>query len=220
MKAGSDNVWVNNVWELLTKNSVVCYSRVRRWGILKCVHIAPCYSPSVFWIICYFLYVFVHIFFVFFPHMCFPFSVSINSRLASSLGNLYAASDDESKMTSLSSRTGFSVSQISSHLNGSLQLPRRNNHELNNNLYNRSSNNGNNLSSQTSFHSTVTDEYASSLLYGPYSSSSTIPESINSCKLAVTTTLSGIWPILIFLDSLSEAVAKRNLKLAWFSDFL
>uniref|UniRef100_A0A669R008 Cell division cycle 14A n=1 Tax=Phasianus colchicus TaxID=9054 RepID=A0A669R008_PHACC len=119
-------------------------------------------------------------------------SVSINSRLASSLGNLYAASDDESKMTSLPSRTGFSVSQISSHLNGSLQLPRRNNHELNNNLYNRSSNNGNNLSSQTSFHSTVTDEYASSLLYGPYSSSSTIPESINSCKLAVTTTLSGI----------------------------
>ncbi|OXB66164.1 hypothetical protein ASZ78_012963 [Callipepla squamata] len=109
-------------------------------------------------------------------------SVSINSRLASSLGNLYAASDDdESKMTSLSTRTGFSVSQISSHLNGSLQLPRRNNHELNNNLYNRSSNNGNNLSSQTSFHSTMTDEYASSLLYGPYSSSSTIPESINSC---------------------------------------
>uniref|UniRef100_A0A8V0ZU24 protein-tyrosine-phosphatase n=1 Tax=Gallus gallus TaxID=9031 RepID=A0A8V0ZU24_CHICK len=108
-------------------------------------------------------------------------SISINSRLASSLGNLYAASDDdESKMTSLSSRTGFSVSQISSHLNGSLQLPRRNNHELNNNLYNRSSNNGNNLSSQTSFHSTVTDEYAPSLLYGPYSSSSTIPESINS----------------------------------------
>ncbi|NXC49712.1 CC14A phosphatase, partial [Penelope pileata] len=108
-------------------------------------------------------------------------SVSINSRLASSLGNLYAASDDdESKMTSLSSRTGFSVSQISSHLNGSLQLPHRNNHELNNNLYNRSSNSGNNLSSQTSFHSTVTDEYASSLLYGPYSSSSTIPESINS----------------------------------------
>ncbi|NXI61790.1 CC14A phosphatase, partial [Anseranas semipalmata] len=108
-------------------------------------------------------------------------SVSINSRLASSLGNLYAASDDdETKMTSSSSRTGFSVSQISSHLNGSLQLPRRNNHELNNNLYNRSSSSGNNLSSQTSFHSAVTDEYASTLLYGPYSSSSTIPESINS----------------------------------------
>ncbi|XP_009956407.1 PREDICTED: dual specificity protein phosphatase CDC14A isoform X1 [Leptosomus discolor] len=108
-------------------------------------------------------------------------SVSINSRLASSLGNLYAASDDdESKMTSSSSRTGFSVSHISSHLNGSFQLPHRNNHELNNNLYNRNSSSGNNLSSQTSFHSTVADEYASAFLYGPYSSSSTIPESINS----------------------------------------
>ncbi|NWQ98933.1 CC14A phosphatase, partial [Burhinus bistriatus] len=115
-------------------------------------------------------------------------SVSVNSRLASSLGNLYAASDDdESKMTSSSSRTGFSVSQISSHLNGSLQLPHRNNHELNNNLYNRNSSSGNNLSSQTSFHSDVTDEYTSTCLYGPYNSSSTIPESINSCKFIVTT---------------------------------
>ncbi|NXK09812.1 CC14A phosphatase, partial [Herpetotheres cachinnans] len=115
-------------------------------------------------------------------------SVSINSRLASSLGNLYAASDDdESKMTSSSSRTGFSVSHISSHLNGSLQLPHRNNDELNNNLYNRNSSSGNNLSSQTSFHSAVTDEYASTFLYGSYNSSSTIPESINSCKFIVTT---------------------------------
>ncbi|KFV51916.1 Dual specificity protein phosphatase CDC14A, partial [Gavia stellata] len=109
-------------------------------------------------------------------------SVSVNSRLASSLGNLYAASDDddESKMTSLSSRTGFSVTQISSHLNGSLQLPHRNNPELNNNLYNRNSSSGNNLSSQTSFHSTVTNEFASTFLYGPYNSSSTVAESINS----------------------------------------
>ncbi|KAM6128735.1 LOW QUALITY PROTEIN: dual specificity protein phosphatase CDC14A [Phoenicopterus ruber ruber] len=91
-------------------------------------------------------------------------SVSINSRLASSLGNLYAASDDdESKMTSSSSRTGFSVSQISSHLNGSLQLPHRNNHELNN-LYNRNTSSGNNLSSQTSFHSAVTDEHQPSFM--------------------------------------------------------
>ncbi|NWV24802.1 CC14A phosphatase, partial [Origma solitaria] len=106
-------------------------------------------------------------------------SVSINSRLASSLGNLYAASDDdESKLTSSSSRTGFSVSHISSHLNGSLQLPRRKNHELNNNLYNRNSSSGNNLSSQSSFHSAVTDEYAPTFLYGPYNSSSSIPESI------------------------------------------
>ncbi|NXM03785.1 CC14A phosphatase, partial [Tyrannus savana] len=115
-------------------------------------------------------------------------SVSINSRLASSLGNLYAASDDdESKLTSSCSRTGFSVSHISSHLKGSLQLPPRNARELNNNLYNRSSSSGNNLSSQSSLHSAVTDEYAAAFLYGPYSSSSTIPESINSCKFILTT---------------------------------
>ncbi|NXN99903.1 CC14A phosphatase, partial [Rhinopomastus cyanomelas] len=106
-------------------------------------------------------------------------SVSIHSRLASSLGNLYAASDDdeeeESKMP-LFSRTGFSVH----HLNGSLQLPHRNNHELNNNLYNRNSSSGNHPNSQNSFHSDVTDEYASAFLYGPYDSSSTIPESIHS----------------------------------------
>ncbi|KAM9008284.1 dual specificity protein phosphatase CDC14A isoform 3-T3 [Ara ararauna] len=108
-------------------------------------------------------------------------SFSINSRLASSLGNLYAASDDdESKLASLSSRTGFSVSHISSHLNGSLQLPHSNNHEVNNNLYNRNSSSGSSLSSQTSFPSAVTDEYASTFLYGPYDSSSTIPESVNS----------------------------------------
>ncbi|XP_074858827.1 dual specificity protein phosphatase CDC14A isoform X1 [Carettochelys insculpta] len=86
-------------------------------------------------------------------------SVSVNSRLANSLGNLYAASDDtESKMTSSSSRTGFSVNHISSHLNGSLQLPVRNYHELNNNLYNRSSNSGTNLNSHTSSHRTNTDD--------------------------------------------------------------
>ncbi|NXC32704.1 CC14A phosphatase, partial [Campylorhamphus procurvoides] len=108
-------------------------------------------------------------------------SVSINSRLASSLGNLYAASDDdESKLTSSCSRTGFSVSHISSHLNSSSQLPHRNTCELNNNLYNRSSSSGNTLSSQTSFPSAVTDEYTSAFLYGPYSSSSTIPQSIHS----------------------------------------
>ncbi|NXG01885.1 CC14A phosphatase, partial [Sakesphorus luctuosus] len=108
-------------------------------------------------------------------------SVSINSRLASSLGNLYAASDDDgSKLPSSCSRPGFSVSPISSQLNGSSQLPHRNARELNNNLYNRSSSGGNTLSSQTSFHSAVTDEYTSAFLYGPYSSSSTIPQSIHS----------------------------------------
>uniref|UniRef100_A0A8C8VE37 Cell division cycle 14A n=1 Tax=Pelusios castaneus TaxID=367368 RepID=A0A8C8VE37_9SAUR len=88
-------------------------------------------------------------------------SVSVNSRLASSLGNLYAASDDtESKVTSSSSRTGFSVNRISSHLNGSLQLPTRNYHELNNNLYNRSSNNDTNLNSHASSRSTRTDDHS------------------------------------------------------------
>lgn len=150
-----------------------------------------CYSPNVFLNCLYFFYISVHTLcvFFFFPCMCFPFSVSINSRLASSLGNLYAASDDdESKMTSSSSRTGFCVSQISSHLNGSLQLPHRNNHELNNNLYNRNSSSDNNNSSQTSFHSAVTDEYTSTFLYGPYNSSSTISESINSCKFSHNST--------------------------------
>lgn len=94
------------------------------------------------------------------PHMCFPFSISINSRLASSLGNLYAASDDaESKMTSSSSRTGYSLNQTSSHLNGSVQLPARNYHELNNNLYNRSGNNTTNLNSYANSPSVLTDEH-------------------------------------------------------------
>uniref|UniRef100_A0A8D2J3U1 Cell division cycle 14A n=1 Tax=Varanus komodoensis TaxID=61221 RepID=A0A8D2J3U1_VARKO len=77
-------------------------------------------------------------------------SVSINSRLASSLGNLYAASDGaESKLTSSSSRTGYSVNQISSHFSGSTQLPARNYPELNNNLYNRSGSSATNLNSHT-----------------------------------------------------------------------
>ncbi|XP_062991763.1 dual specificity protein phosphatase CDC14A isoform X1 [Elgaria multicarinata webbii] len=88
-------------------------------------------------------------------------SISINSRLASSLGNLYAASDDaESKLTSSSSRTGYSVNQISSHLNGSAQLPARNYHELNNNLYNRSGSSATNLNSFANSPSILTDEYS------------------------------------------------------------
>lgn len=212
MKAGHGSAWINigNSWQRILvfiigelEDEPVCKHKLFQKGL--------CYSPNVFWIVCYFLYISVHTLCVFFfPCMCFPFSVSINSRLASSLGNLYAASDDdETKMTSSSTRTGFSVSHISSHLSGSLQLPHRNNHELNNNLYNRNSSSGNNLSSQTSFHSTVTDEYASTFLYGPYNSSSTIPDSINSCKFIVTTALSGIWPMLIFLASASKAVAKK-----------
>lgn len=96
-----------------------------------------------------------------YPHMCFPFSISTNSRLASSLGNLYAASDDaESKLTSSSSRTGYSVNQISSHLNGSAPLPARNYRELNNNLYNRNGSSATNLNSYTHSPSVLTDEYS------------------------------------------------------------
>uniref|UniRef100_A0A8D0HK08 Cell division cycle 14A n=1 Tax=Sphenodon punctatus TaxID=8508 RepID=A0A8D0HK08_SPHPU len=87
--------------------------------------------------------------------------ISVNSRLASSLGNLYAASDDtESKMTSSSSRTGYCVNQISSHTNGSSQLPARNYRELNNNLYNRNGNSGTNLNSHANSLSAMTDEYS------------------------------------------------------------
>ncbi|XP_003220091.2 dual specificity protein phosphatase CDC14A isoform X1 [Anolis carolinensis] len=88
-------------------------------------------------------------------------SVSINSRLANSLGNLYAASDDaESKMTSSSTRTGYSVNQISGHLNGSAQPPARNYHELNNNLYNRSGSSATNLNSYANSPSVLADGYS------------------------------------------------------------
>ncbi|XP_058890711.1 dual specificity protein phosphatase CDC14AB-like isoform X2 [Acipenser ruthenus] len=72
-------------------------------------------------------------------------SFSINSRLASSLGNLYAADDDSgSKMTASTSsssspssatRTGFPTSH-STYSNGSSQPAARHYHELNNNHYN------------------------------------------------------------------------------------
>ncbi|RXM28109.1 Dual specificity protein phosphatase CDC14A [Acipenser ruthenus] len=73
-------------------------------------------------------------------------SFSINSRLASSLGNIYAADDDSgSKMTASTSssspssatRTGFPTSH-STYSNGSSQPAARHYHELNNNHYNRS----------------------------------------------------------------------------------
>ncbi|XP_033857509.1 dual specificity protein phosphatase CDC14A isoform X1 [Acipenser ruthenus] len=85
-------------------------------------------------------------------------SFSINSRLASSLGNIYAADDDSgSKMTasttsssspSSATRTGFPTSH-SSYSNGSSQPAPRHYHELNNNHYNRSTT-SNSHSSSTS----------------------------------------------------------------------
>ncbi|XP_063154388.1 dual specificity protein phosphatase CDC14A isoform X2 [Candoia aspera] len=87
-------------------------------------------------------------------------SFSVNSRLASSLGNLHAASDDaESKLTLSSSRTGYSVSQLSSHLNGSAQLPAGNYHELNNNLYNRRGSSTTNLNNYANSPSVLAEEY-------------------------------------------------------------
>uniref|UniRef100_F7FF44 Dual specificity protein phosphatase CDC14A n=1 Tax=Ornithorhynchus anatinus TaxID=9258 RepID=F7FF44_ORNAN len=91
-------------------------------------------------------------------------SFSIHSRLASSLGNLHAASDDsESKKTSAPCRTVYPVNHISSHLTGSSQPTARNYHELNNNQYNRSGNSGANLNSLVGPHNrTKTDEHNTS----------------------------------------------------------
>ncbi|EGW11429.1 Dual specificity protein phosphatase CDC14A [Cricetulus griseus] len=68
------------------------------------------------------------------------FSFSINSRLASSLGNLNAVPDDpENKKTASPTKAAFIASPFTSFLNGSSQPPGRNYPELNNNQYTRSS---------------------------------------------------------------------------------
>ncbi|KAM9242506.1 dual specificity protein phosphatase CDC14A isoform 3-T3 [Dugong dugon] len=92
-------------------------------------------------------------------------SFSINSRLASSLGNLNAATDDpENKKTSPSSKPGFIASPFTNLLNGSGQPTARNYSELNNNQYNRSSSSsGSNLNSYPSPHGTKTEEHGSVL---------------------------------------------------------
>ncbi|XP_020945804.1 dual specificity protein phosphatase CDC14A isoform X16 [Sus scrofa] len=67
-------------------------------------------------------------------------SFSINSRLASSLGNLNAAAaeDADNKKPAAASKVGFVASPFSNLLNGSSQPPGRNYPELNNNQYSRS----------------------------------------------------------------------------------
>ncbi|XP_036874586.2 dual specificity protein phosphatase CDC14A isoform X3 [Manis javanica] len=87
-------------------------------------------------------------------------SFSINSRLASSLGNLNAATDDpENKKASSSSKAGFGVTPLTSLLNDGSQPPARNQPELNNNLYSRSASSpGSPLGSQPSPHSTMTED--------------------------------------------------------------
>uniref|UniRef100_A0A8C2V442 Cell division cycle 14A n=1 Tax=Chinchilla lanigera TaxID=34839 RepID=A0A8C2V442_CHILA len=70
-------------------------------------------------------------------------SFSINSRLASSLGSLNAATDDpENKKTPSPSKAAFTASPFTNLLNGSSQPPARNYPELNNNQYNRSTSGG------------------------------------------------------------------------------
>ncbi|XP_056675114.1 dual specificity protein phosphatase CDC14A isoform X3 [Monodelphis domestica] len=92
-------------------------------------------------------------------------SFSINTRLASSLGNLHAATDDsESKKATPPTRTGYTVNHFSNHLNGSSQSPARNYHELNNNQYNRSTSAGSTLNSHATLHSAKADEY----IFRPY----------------------------------------------------
>ncbi|XP_030883465.1 dual specificity protein phosphatase CDC14A isoform X2 [Leptonychotes weddellii] len=88
-------------------------------------------------------------------------SFSINSRLASSLGNLNAATQEpENKKASSSSKAGFIASPLTSLLNGSSQPPARNYPELNNNQYSRSnSSGGSTLHSQPSPHSVKTEEH-------------------------------------------------------------
>ncbi|XP_029473657.1 dual specificity protein phosphatase CDC14A isoform X2 [Rhinatrema bivittatum] len=80
--------------------------------------------------------------------------------LASSLGNLNAASDDtESKVASSPCRMNYSQNPFSGPLNGSSPLAARSYRELNNNRYNRSSGSANNLTSHGPSLSSVADDY-------------------------------------------------------------
>ncbi|KAK2501767.1 hypothetical protein MC885_020584, partial [Smutsia gigantea] len=103
-------------------------------------------------------------------------SFSINSRLASSLGNLNAATDDpENKKASSSSKAGLGTIPLTSLLNGGSQPPARNQPELNNNLGSRSgSSSGSPLGSQPGPHGTKTEERTAVLRpsYSSLSSSS------------------------------------------------
>ncbi|KAH0516019.1 Dual specificity protein phosphatase CDC14A [Microtus ochrogaster] len=92
-------------------------------------------------------------------------SFSINSRLASSLGNLNATTDDpENKKTASPTKAAFITSPFTSFLNGSSQPPGRNYPELNNNQYTRSSNSsssglGGNLNSSPGLLSAKPEEH-------------------------------------------------------------
>lgn len=73
------------------------------------------------------------------PHLCFPRSFSINSRLASSLGSLNSATEEPgSRKASSSSEAPLAARPFTNLLNGSSQTPARNYPELNNNQCGRS----------------------------------------------------------------------------------
>ncbi|XP_048457545.1 dual specificity protein phosphatase CDC14A-like isoform X1 [Rhincodon typus] len=65
-------------------------------------------------------------------------SFSINSRLGSSLGNLYAAPDETENAMTSSPRTSVTSGYPSNQLYSSSQLPARYYHELNNNYHSKS----------------------------------------------------------------------------------
>ncbi|XP_041063627.1 dual specificity protein phosphatase CDC14AB isoform X4 [Carcharodon carcharias] len=66
-----------------------------------------------------------------------PFSFSINSRLGSSLGNIYAAPDETENVMTSTPRTSFTPVYPSNQLYSSSQLPARYYHELNNNYHSK-----------------------------------------------------------------------------------
>ncbi|XP_019479366.1 PREDICTED: dual specificity protein phosphatase CDC14A [Hipposideros armiger] len=91
-------------------------------------------------------------------------SFSINSRLASSLGNLNAATDDPENKKTSSSKASFVANPFTNLLNGSSQPPARNYPELNNNQYSRSySSSGSTLSGQPGPQGAKTEEHVTVL---------------------------------------------------------
>ncbi|XP_076976236.1 dual specificity protein phosphatase CDC14A isoform X14 [Tamandua tetradactyla] len=113
-------------------------------------------------------------------------SFSINSRLASSLGNLNAAADDPEKKTSSPSKAGFIASPFTNLLNGSSQPNARNYPELNNNQYNRSSSSsGSNLNSHSPPRSAKTEEHTA-ILRPSYSGLSSSPARFLSRSIPVS----------------------------------
>ncbi|XP_023365615.1 dual specificity protein phosphatase CDC14A isoform X4 [Otolemur garnettii] len=88
-------------------------------------------------------------------------SFSINSRLASSLGNLNAATDDpENRKTSSPSKAGFAANSFTNLLNGSSQQTTRNYPEVNNNQCS-SGGGGANVNSSPGLHSAKTEAHTS-----------------------------------------------------------